>query len=79
MNITIKKIIECISSNIQSLTLQGIIYIQDLKVKELHEDYLPEHIGRFEKRAAANGTGWIWGDKVCTRMHTMSKDFLQTC
>ncbi|XP_064383128.1 hematopoietic prostaglandin D synthase-like [Halichondria panicea] len=36
----------------------------DLKVKELHEDYLPEHIERFEKRAAANGAGWIWGDKM---------------
>ena len=35
-------------------------------VKKLHEDYLPDMINRFERRAAANNApeGWIWGEKV---------------
>ncbi len=38
--------------------------IQEIKTKELHNDYLPKHMELFEKRAVKNGTGWIWGDKV---------------
>ena len=35
-------------------------------VKKLHEEYLPDMINRFERRAAANNApeGWIWGEKV---------------
>ena len=37
-------------------------------VKKLHEEYLPDMINRFERRAAANNApeGWIWGEKVGT-------------
>ena len=39
---------------------------QAVMVKKLHEDYLPDMINRFERRAAANNApeGWIWGEKV---------------
>jgi len=35
-------------------------------VKELYEDYLPDLLGRFDRRAATNNApeGWIWGSKV---------------
>lgn len=35
-------------------------------VKQLYEDYLPDLLGRFERRAATNNApeGWIWGNKV---------------
>ena len=35
-------------------------------VKELYENYLPDLLGRFERRAATNNApeGWIWGSKV---------------
>ena len=43
-------------------------------VKKLHEDYLPAHTARFERRAASNGAqeGWIHGDKVINVTHSRS-------
>jgi len=43
-------------------------------VKELYEDYLPDLLGRFDRRAATNNApeGWIWGSKVvgCQRWYS---------
>ncbi len=51
------------------MNLKGIIIItindiQDIKVKELHDELLPKLMELFERRAATNGTDWIWGNKV---------------
>lgn len=44
----------------------SFIFWQKQKTKKLHENYLPEHMARFEKKAAANSKqgGWVWGEKV---------------
>lgn len=48
-------------------------------VKKLNEEYLPDHIAKFECRAAANSAeeGWIFGNKVPVYITIKEKPFLK--